>query len=732
MILIIAEKPSLGRDIAAAIDGSAKTENGCIYKGDYVITWVYGHMLTLKEPEDYDKAYKNWSLGALPIYFDNWQQKIGADTSHRKGQQTKRQRVAQIGELIKRAELVIHAGDPDEEGQLLIDELLNWFGYKGEVKRLDTGNTTAAALKKALKNMRDNRLFESQGVSAFARSVADMTVGVNMSRFFTLKNNKTLLAVGRVQTPTLGLVVNRDSIIENHVKMPYFVITADAQINGKTIPVKFVQSPDDTAGITDGKITDKEKAYKIANALKGFELHNIEITKEKISEPPPLPFNLVKLQTYCGSHFGYSPQEVISITQSLRENHKAITYNRSDCQYLSEEHYKEAPKTIETVVSNISYRPALLDTKIKSRCFNDSNITAHFAIIPTDNRVNLDKLSERERNVYLAVCKYYLAQFLPNAQKERTRLSCMIGKKGAKLTAVSTAVISAGYLTIFRDAKKDDVSALSKLDGGIYDGIVTDSHVDEKETKPPARYTKATLNEDMTCIAKYVDDPQIKRMLLDKDKDKKGENGSIGTSATRGIIIDGLIQKGYLREENRRVISTELGRELYRILPDEIKKADMTARWWVIQEDIRAGKADYTALTENVLETVKEILKKDYPKVDPQIISDAKAARKTRTGKSYAAFGKCPRCGGRVVENSAAFSCVNRVSKGCGFTIWKKNRLPWLSECTFTKTAVKNLLSGKAVKMNKLKSKNGALFSAEIIMRDDPKSPYGPSFEIKK
>lgn len=722
MILVIAEKPVLGKAIADALPGTAAMKNGCIYKDDYIVTWVFGHMLSLKEPEDYDIGYKSWNINSLPIFFKDWQVKIGKDGNLNKGQISKSQRVNQIGSLLKQADEVIHAGDPDDEGQLLIDELLRWFNYKGTVKRLDTANTTLVAMKKALSHMTDNKPHEPYGWSAYARSVADLMVGINMSRLFSCKN-QTLLTIGRVQTPTLGLVVNRDLAIEGHHKQKYYTIACDINFNNDTVQADFIPSKTDS-NLVDGHILSKEYAEQICNRLKGQTLKNINITKKIVYEAPPLPFNLVKLQTYCSGKFGYSPQQVLDITQSLRENHKAITYNRSDCQYLSEEHYKEAPVTMKAVIMNIRYKPKSLDMNLKSKCFDSSKISAHFAIIPTNQKVNLDKLSEAEKNVYLAICKYYIAQFMPKAKKEQTNLSIELGN-GEAIKAVSTVIIEQGYRSIFNEAEKDKASNLSKIPEGIYSGKITDTDIAEKETKPPSRYTKASLNEDMTCISKYVKDPKIKQLLLSKDEGKEGERGSIGTSATRSGIIESLVKRGFLREDGKKVISTALGRELYRILPDEIKKADMTAEWWAIQEEIQNGTANYNKLIDSVYDTIKHIVANvdNYPVVNSSIIAIKK--------KGGAVIGKCPRCGGDIVETKTGFCCSNwKEPTNCKFNIWKKSKSPLFAKTTFTAATVKKLLSGQSVKMKKLVSKTGKEFEAEVKMKDDPSSQYGPSFDL--
>ena len=725
MILVIAEKPSLGRDIADALQGQVTERNNrFIRKGDYAVTWVFGHMLSLKEPEDYDMKYKKWSLDDLPIYFDSWELKMGEDSNSNKNYETKAQRVGLIGELLEESEAVIHAGDPDEEGQLLIDEILRWFDYKKPVKRLNTGDTTRGGLVKALSHMTDNNDSLNEGWSAYARSVADLMIGVNMSRFFTCSNSGVLLAVGRVQTPTLGLVVKRDMQIEGHIKTVYYDIFADVNVEtadgNKTVTAKYTKKKQ--KGTENKQITELDEAEKIKNGLINKRFDNIKIEKKVVNEDPPLPFNLVKLQSYCSSHFGYNPADVMDITQSLRETHKAITYNRSDCQYLSEEHFKEAPKTLAQVVQNIKFKPSELDPTIHSKCFNDKNITAHFAIIPTNNKVDLNKLTEREKNVYLAVCKYYMAQFLPKAVKEKTKMTIELDGEYT-LAAYSTVVLKKGYTAIFKDIKAEEVTELSTIADGMYSGTAIDARFEEKETKLPSRYTKATLNEDMTRIAKYVTDPEVKKMLLEKDKDKKGENGSIGTSATRSTIIDSLITKGYVAEDGKRLISTELGRELYRILPDEIKKADMTAKWWAIQEDIRSGDKTYKSLTDNVLDTIKTVISNSYPEVNQAVMT------KAVTEKYHEVIGTCPLCGGNVIEGTRGFGCSNwREPMNCKFTVWKNQTKGMFSNVTITLPMAKKLLAGKSVRMKKLLKNDGTTFDADVELKVDKESQYPVQF----
>lgn len=663
MRLFICEKKLIADAIAEALSGNIdSTGNNTIVKGNDVIIWCAGHMLTLKDPEDYDAKYKKWKQEDLPIYFENWGNKIGIDESKTKGGFTKAKRVEQIGFLLRKADIVVNAGDMDEEGQLLIDELLRWFSYKGPVKRLDTADTSKGKLQKKLNEMKDNEQFVLDGWSAYARGVADKIFGYNMTRYYTLLNkNQGILSVGRVQTPTLGLVVNRDEQIENHQKVIYYELFENVVINGQLIRCKFFPV-EDNPELIDGKILEPEWLKKKSISLKGKQI-TADITKKKMLENAPLPFNLTELNSYCSRCFGYKPNQVMKITQSLRETYKAITYNRSDCQYLSEEHFREAPTTIAKVVKNLGYCESDYNSSLHSRCFNDDNITAHFAIIPTSAAVNLDILSEQERNVYVSICNYYLAQFLPPAQKEKTELTVDLGN-GEKLKASYVDIVSPGYLTLleYENSKKGKgLDVLKNISEGKTAGQIQDAEIEEKQTKPPMPYTQATLYKDMTMISKYVKNPEMKKLLLAKDEGKKGECGSIGTSATRAMIITGLIRHGFLEEKKKGkkdiLISTEKGRKFYHMLPEEIKTADVTAKWWVMQEDIKKGESTVNVLLDSVLETVRGVIKTGADIVDH--IEDETD------------YGKCPECGKALVrrtgKNGFFVGCSGYPECGCWF-----------------------------------------------------------------
>ena len=698
MILIIAEKKELANAIADALDGTAEKEGFAIRKGDYTITYLGGHAMELKEPEEMDEKYAKWRAEDLPIYFYPWPQKVKAE---------KENMVEQIGGYLSTCEYVIHAGDNDDEGQLLVDEVLSHFGYEGKVMRLDTGNTTKEGLKKALSRMTDNRQHMAAGRAAYARAIADKSFGYSLSRHFSIVN-RCKLNVGRVQTPTLGLVVMRDLQIEGHEKTYFYNLFSDFFIADQKVRAKFTPAADDPI-LTDGKCLESKSLEEIKDKLLGKNLSGY-ILKKNLKEAPPLPFNLVKLQSYCDKKWGYTPAEVMEITQHLRDEYKAITYNRSDCQYLTEEHFAEAPETVAKTLKNLGKEAEdyQLDTGRKSKAFNAKYVKLHFAIIPTGQPVNLEKLTEREQNVYLAIAKRYLMQFAPEVQKEKTELQ--VESPFGAFLASETIITDPGWRRIDDEmqeegAEEDEESkGISKIIRGNYEALALNMEIKKSETKPPKRYTPASLNEDLTRIVKYVSNPKIKELLLKKDDGKKGENGSIGTTATRAMIIENLVLRGYLAMSGKNIISTEKGRAFYNALPDEIKTADTTAIWYAHQEAITDGREGAEGLTQSVLNTIKHV------------ISTCNEPTLQIAKKDAEIVGKCPLCGNDVehVSNAKlkAYCCT---SKDCKFILWETAYGSRISP-----ENAKKLLAGQSTNAISFKSKKtGKAFKAKLKLKPD-------------
>lgn len=656
--LIIAEKPELGRAIAAAIDGPNKEVRGVIQKQNVVITWAYGHLLRLCEPDEYDTKYKKWKKEDLPIYFADW--KLVPDGN-------KKERVEQIIALMENCDQIIHAGDPDDEGQFLIDEILQYAKTTKPVKRVYINDNTPANIKKAFHELKDNdETLLAIGRSAYARAVADYVVGINYSRLFSLLLHRKGMSVGRVQSPTLGLIVTRDEQIDHHVKQKYYELYVDGDVKEPQTRIHFQLKPKSDL-LEDGKhILQRDVFDDILNDLREHSKRNVKVDEKMIDQKPPLPFNLAKLQAHMNSKFGFDLSKTDQITQNLRDKYQAITYNRSDSQYLKEEHFTEANRVLPHVMSKLK-ETYPIDYTLHSECFNDKYVTAHHAIIPTLSDFNIQVLLPDERKVYEEISRYYIMQFLPPMKKRQ--VTAIIKTLYGDLRATSTFILDEGYKKYFQPSKEEqDVQEdNSKFDlpKGTYPITLHDSEVIEKETNPPKRYTQATLIKDMTSIAKYVQDKAIKEILKKKDKDKKGENGSIGTSATRSQIVEILMKRNYVEMKGKHIISTQLGKAFYHLLPDEIKKPDLTAKWWVIQEDIKEGKADVKTLVDSVLEAFIPHLKKDYSHM--AISGDVPVDDRRE------AIGECPLCGNKMVENSKGFGCVN-YRNGCKFAIWKEDR----------------------------------------------------------
>lgn len=688
MQLIIAEKPELGRAIAQALHLSGPESHGVISGNGYSVVWAYGHLLRLIDPET-DARYAKWSLDALPIFFEPWKQEAIPG---------KEERLKQIGQLITQADSIIHAGDPDDEGQYLIDEILAYFHNTKPVQRVLINDNTPSEIQKAFRNLQPNEQFVSIGRAAAARAISDYTFGINYSRFFALTLHIKGLSVGRVQTPTLGLVVNRDRQIENHVRQSYYELTGTAQLG--TAPVELLFKPDKTfLDGDDGHITDRSFLETLSEAIPSHVTANVVTLRKQ--EAPPLPFNLVKLQARMNEKYGISVSRTLELTQELRDKFKAITYNRSDCQYLNEEQHKDASAVLPGVMQRLGINLPL-DYGLHSKCFNDANVTAHHAIIPTAAQFDFAALSDELQKVYWEISMRYLVQFLPPRTVEETKAAIQISGKGS-FVASSARIIDAGFATYY-PAKTLKQSALSNVPAGSYRTQLTDLRIVEKHTNPPKRYTQATLITDMTQVAKYVQDPKAKAALQAKDKDKKGENGSIGTPATRDAIITTLIKRGYVQDDGKHLISTQYGRQLYDLLPDDIKKPDLTALWWTIQEDIKAGHVDIPALTHSVLDSIRAHLRDDYSQVHVERTSNREE------------IGKCPVCGRPVYENEKSFSCSG-YRDGCKFALWKDNAYFKHFGKKLTKAAAKALLGPRRRVLEKgLTSKSGKTYDAYFVL----------------
>lgn len=701
--LVIAEKPMLARDIARAITGKEVSESARlpISGNGYTVCACAGHLLELVKPDAIDPKWgKPWSLDVLPVEVHNWPKEPTED---------KKSLVEEIAGLLETCDSVIAAGDPDDEGQLIVDELLDYLGYTGKVERVYVNDNIEKNIVKAFDNLVPNDSCRGAGNAAYARQMADMCFGVNETRLAT-KRLGGLFTVGRVQTPTLGLVVMRDNAIEHHVTRKFYELSARGTSVAGVLTFKFKPGKELLAG--EKHLFDTNALEALKDKLDGRDLP-FETTVSKKQENPPLPYNLTVLLSDMSRRFGFTAAKTQQITQDLRDKYKAITYNRSDSQYLKEEHREQAPAVLSQAMENLGVSWPL-DYSLHSKAFNDGNVTAHHGIIPQEAKAPVSKMTTDEAKVYTAICERYAMQFLPPAVYDVSESTADVD--GGSLVLTAKRLVDAGFKAVFGNVSDESDGADSDSENPLVpegshtlDGI--SCAIDEKETTPPKPYTEGTLIADMASIAKYVKDPEIREILKRKDDGKKGEHGGIGTTATRSSIIENLKNRGYLEERKGKVRATDKAKAFYALLPPEIRGADVTARWWLIQQDIADGKADVNALQDSVIEVFNHHRETAY--VGASI-----------AGAGKTVVGKCPRCGKDVVKTGSIYACSSIKNEkqedgtwkevaGCGFKLF--------GFCTkkFTEKQAASLLDGKAVSLRGCKSKAGKTFDCKVVLQKD-------------
>ncbi|HIC6922517.1 TPA: DNA topoisomerase 3, partial [Campylobacter jejuni] len=612
MRLFIAEKPELGRAIAEGLDGNYKSGEGYIQKGDNIVTWAFGHILELAKPEEYDEKYKLWKLEDLPLPIKEFK--------YLPKKESKKQ-LKIICDLIHSDKItsIVNCGDADDEGQILVDEIIQYSKTSKPVFRVLINDLTPKAVKEEIAKIKPNADFKGMSERGFARSQADWIVGINLTRAYTIMARKNgyegVLSVGRVQTPILALIVNRDKEFENFKSIDYFSLLGDFNINNNTIKARLK---------TEDKILDENLAKEIKKSCENQNAKiNLKIENKK--EYPPLPYNLLVLQAECAKLFGFSPDKTLEITQNLREKHKAITYNRSDCQYLPETMFEQAPNILNIIKENLNSNDeiqaliASSDLTIKSKAFNDANISAHYGIIPTQNKIS-SQLTQDELVVYNLIAKRFIIQFFHPREYQTTTINLEVNQR--IFTATQNKTTKSGFRSLWQNIdseeeqenNENDINDLSILKNG---DIAKCSliQIEKKQTKPRPYYTMTTLLKDLNSVAKYVSDERIKKLLIEKDKDKKGESGGIGTPATRSNHIKTLIEREYIevsKDKKQIIKSTKKGRDLIKLSPKSLITPDMTALWFEQQKMIEISELRREQFLEEITkEVISEIQRID-------------------------------------------------------------------------------------------------------------------------
>ena len=619
MKLVIAEKPSMARAIKDVVGR------------DYEVTNAFGHILELADPDDYLPAdvplnpktqKKIWRAGDLPIIPSTWKQIPKPEA---------RTQLNHIGELLKQADLVVHAGDPDREGQLLIDEILDHFHYRGRVERVWLSALDKVSIDKAFRDLRDNHSYKPLSDAAMARSRADWLVGMNLTRAASLSSG-SFYSIGRVQTPTLALVVHRDLTIERFAARDYFEVRARIRHERGTFSALWKPSDPSGPGFDEeGRLTDRRQAEALS--LKGKGAGKISrYEKKEESKSAPLPYSLSALQKAASGRFGLSADEVLKTCQSLYEK-KVTSYPRTDCRFLPVEQFSEAGRILQTLPVSPTIRP-LISASRKHPAWNTAKVTAHHAIVPTGERAG--DLSEKERKIYDMIVSSYLALFLPNHRYFSAALSVEMNRE--IWTATGRQEIDPGWTRLFgredrEEEGEEDLPSLPECRPG--EAVLGEGgEVQEKKTRPPARFTDGTLIEAMSHIHKFVEDPDAKNRLK--------ETSGIGTEATRAGILETLVKREYIVRKGKTLLSTEKGRSLVTFLDATLPPlADpvTTARWEDGLSDVSAGKERMEAFVGGIADLVREQTRTLLTKGQGGLAGDPSSPAKIA----------CPVCGGQAL-----------------------------------------------------------------------------------
>ena len=612
MRLFIAEKPSLARAIADVLPKPHSRGDGFIKCGenDYV-TWCVGHLLEQAEPEAYNPIFKQWRLEHLPIIPDKWQLIPRKDVA---------KQLKTVEKLIHQADELVNAGDPDREGQLLVDEVFSYANLsvekRDQIKRCLISDLNPSAVEKAVQKLQPNRNFIPLATSALARARADWLYGINMTRAYTIRGRQAgyhgVLSVGRVQTPVLGLIVRRDFEIEHFQPKDFFEVVAHIQ-NEKTTenwtalftftalwqPSKACEDYQDE----DGRVLSQSLAENVVKRITQQPAEVMEYSDKREKETAPLPYSLSALQIDAAKRFSLSAQEVLDICQRLYETHKLITYPRSDCRYLPEEHFAERMSVLNAISTHApAYRtlPDILNMEHRNRCWNDKKVEAHHAIIPTAKNRTVN-LTQQELNIYTLIARQYLMQFCPDAEYRKSKITLNIA--GGSFIAQARNLQTAGWKTLWGKEDNDEEQQEPLLPIVEKGQILFCSKGDiiNKKTQPPKPFTDATLLSAMTGIARFVQDKELKKILRETD--------GLGTEATRAGIIELLFKRGFLYKKGKNIHSSEAGRILIQALPDIATQPDMTAHWESQLTGINQKQTSYQQFMEALTQMLPDLVR---------------------------------------------------------------------------------------------------------------------------
>lgn len=638
MILVLAEKPSVGKDIAKVL-GCNKAGNGYLEGSKYIVTWALGHLVTLADPEQYNNKYKKWEMEDLPIIPSNMKIEIIKQTS-------KQYNVVKSQLVRSDVTDIVIATDAGREGELVARWIIEKSNVKKPIKRLWISSVTDKAIKEGFNNLKDGKLYENLYASAVARSEADWIVGINATRALTCKHNAQL-SCGRVQTPTVAMIAALEEEIRTFKPEVYYGIEA----TGSNLKFTYHDSKSN-----DTKTFDKEKCDNILNSLKGKDLIISNISRTQDKTYAPLLYDLTELQRDGNKIYGFSAKETLSIMQTLYERHKVLTYPRTDSRYISE----DVVDTLKDRVKACSVGPnSKIGFKISSQPIrgnknfvNNSKVSDHHAIIPTEQKVYLQDLSDKERKIYDLVVKRFLAVLSKPFEFEKIVISGKVGSEN--FTTKGKVTVSLGWKVIYNSYEDDEmlddfpVEKLNTLKNG---STIKISSIKQTwgETKPPARFTEASLLSAMENPVRYMKE-------ANKDLKKTiGETGGLGTVATRADIIEKLFNSFVIEKKDKFIYTTSKGRQLLELSPKDLKSPTLTAEWELKLNDISKGKLNKNSFVNEMKKYTETIIK--------EIKSSEQKFKHDNETKT-----KCPDCGNYLLEvngkKGIMLVCQNRE---CGY-----------------------------------------------------------------
>lgn len=705
MKLVIAEKPSVARDIANVL-GAVQKRNGYLEGNGYQVTWCIGHLVQLANPEEYDETLRRWKMDTLPIMPAEFRYEIVAST---------KSQFQIVQQLISRSEEIICATDAGREGQLIFEYVLR-LSMPPEnciIRRLWISSMTDEAIREGFASLKDNEQYQRLYQSARCRSEADWLVGINFTRLFTIRYG-TKLTVGRVQTPTLALIVERQQAIENFQSAPYY------QLQGHFGSIRALWHRG-----TVNRIEQKEEALKLQRELTGMDGTVTKLDTSRKNEDRPLLFDLTELQREANRRFGYTAQETLSIAQSLYEKHKFITYPRTDSRYLTTDMKPQIPQLLKKIASvypeSVPFIQQIASKKLPldKRIINDAKVSDHHAIIVTGNihQYQPQKLTPKENNVLKLIMIRMIAALSGKKVYDETKLEITLDNQKDIFKATGRIIIDEGWTLVERTlsvkpaAQQDEAKAEDKEDKEddqqILTGIALNQrvHLDkinilEKKTTPPKPYTEATLLTAMEKASREIDDKSLKESMKGK---------GLGTPATRAGIIEKLITVGYVERRKKNLYPTQQGIMFIQLVPESIRQVEMTAQWELQLQEICDGKGNPEQFMQEIRQYVVQTVSENNSLENVQAVS--------RKGTLRRVVGKCPKCGQNVIESDKSFYCDGfRMEHKCNFSLWKNNKYLQARGITLTADMAAELLSTGKMQVNNLTSKAGKQYNAIFYM----------------